>query len=218
MAELAGRPDCCWVANAARTDFPELAGAQECDVVIVGAGIVGLTTALALLEAGKSVVVLEARRVGRQVTGRSSAKITAQHSLIYRYLIDTAGQEIARAYAEANRAAVTRFGNGSISSASTVTMSPGRLSPIPVIRAGWRTSAPRRTQPGSSASMPASWMRLPTPLRPPEPLEIPGSGPVQPGPMPCRPGGRGSSAWRTHLRTEPRNVLRASEPVVHRKR
>ncbi|MPR10922.1 NAD(P)/FAD-dependent oxidoreductase [Microvirga tunisiensis] len=106
MAKLSGKPDCCWVADAPKTDFPELVGAQECDAAIVGAGIVGLTTALSLLEAGKAVIVLEARQVGRQVTGRSSAKITAQHSLIYRYLIDTAGHEIALAYAEANRRGV----------------------------------------------------------------------------------------------------------------
>ncbi len=109
MAELAGRPDCCWVANAPKTDFPELTGQHRCDVVVVGAGIVGLTTALSLLEAGRSVVVLEARRVGGQVTGRSSAKITAQHSLIYRHLIDTAGHDIAMAYTEANRKGVAKI-------------------------------------------------------------------------------------------------------------
>ena len=78
-------------------------------MVIVGAGIVGLTAALALLEAGKSVILLEARRIGRQVTGRSSAKITAQHSLIYRHLIDIAGRDIARAYADANRTAMVQI-------------------------------------------------------------------------------------------------------------
>jgi glycine/D-amino acid oxidase-like deaminating enzyme/nitrite reductase/ring-hydroxylating ferredoxin subunit len=50
-----------------------------------------------------SVAVLEARRVGRQVTGRSTAKITSQHALIYRHLIDTLGIDQARHYAEANR-------------------------------------------------------------------------------------------------------------------
>lgn len=109
MTELPGTPDCCWVANAPATDFPELRGTQECDVVVVGAGIVGLTTAMTLLDAGKSVVVLEARRVGAQVTGRSSAKITTQHGLIYRRLIDTAGEGVAMAYADANRAGVLQI-------------------------------------------------------------------------------------------------------------
>lgn len=109
MSELPGTPDCCWVVNAPKTGFPEFGGTQECDVVVVGAGIVALTAALALLDADKSVVVLEARRVGAQVTGRSSAKITTQHGLIYRRLLDTAGQGIAEAYADANRAGVNHI-------------------------------------------------------------------------------------------------------------
>jgi FAD binding domain len=44
-----------------------LEGEHEADAVVVGAGIAGLTAALALREAKKSVIVLEARRVGRLV-------------------------------------------------------------------------------------------------------------------------------------------------------
>jgi glycine/D-amino acid oxidase-like deaminating enzyme/nitrite reductase/ring-hydroxylating ferredoxin subunit len=84
-------------------------GPQDCDVLVVGAGIVGLTAALSLVDAGQSVIVLEARQVGRQVTGRSSAKITTQHSLIYRHLIDTFGRDVATAYADANRTAVAEI-------------------------------------------------------------------------------------------------------------
>jgi glycine/D-amino acid oxidase-like deaminating enzyme/nitrite reductase/ring-hydroxylating ferredoxin subunit len=109
MPQLPGRPESCWVANLAPTEFPALAGVIECDVVIIGAGIVGLTTALSLLEQGKSVVVLEARRLGRQVTGRSTAKITTQHSLIYRHLIESFGPGLAMAYAEANREGCERI-------------------------------------------------------------------------------------------------------------
>jgi glycine/D-amino acid oxidase-like deaminating enzyme/nitrite reductase/ring-hydroxylating ferredoxin subunit len=83
--------------------FPTFSGEEGCDAVVIGAGIVGLTTALSLLEKGKRVIVLEARRVGRQVTGRSSAKITTQHSLIYRQLINDHGRQIAELYARANQ-------------------------------------------------------------------------------------------------------------------
>ena len=109
MATLPASPDCCWSARAPRSDFQRLSGISECDVVVVGAGIVGLSAALSLCEAGKSVMVLEARDVGRQVTGRSTAKITTQHGLIYRHLIDTFGQELARWYADANREALERI-------------------------------------------------------------------------------------------------------------
>jgi glycine/D-amino acid oxidase-like deaminating enzyme/nitrite reductase/ring-hydroxylating ferredoxin subunit len=103
MATPPGRPDCCWTATAPPTGYPPLSGSGGADVAVIGAGIVGLTTAYLLATAGLSVAVVEALRVGRQVTGRSTAKITSQHSLIYRHLIETRGIDQAQLYAEANR-------------------------------------------------------------------------------------------------------------------
>jgi glycine/D-amino acid oxidase-like deaminating enzyme/nitrite reductase/ring-hydroxylating ferredoxin subunit len=102
MRSLSGKRGCCWTETAEATGYPPLDGSIHVETVVVGAGIVGLTTALRLIEAGRSVIVVEALRVGRQVTGRSTAKITTQHRLIYHDLIDSLGLERASAYAEAN--------------------------------------------------------------------------------------------------------------------
>ena len=100
--------DSYWTATAGErpVPYPGLTERMEADVAIVGAGIVGLTAAESLVRAGKSVVVLEALRVGNQVTGRSTAKITSQHGLIYSRLIRDFGEAEARIYARANEAAI----------------------------------------------------------------------------------------------------------------
>ncbi|RUR37912.1 FAD-dependent oxidoreductase [Vreelandella populi] len=56
-------------------NFPELADNIETDVVIVGAGITGLTTAQQLIESGKRVVILEAHRVGSGCTGGATGNL-----------------------------------------------------------------------------------------------------------------------------------------------
>lgn len=53
---------------------PELQGVHNADVCILGAGITGLSTAIELAEAGYSVIVLEARRIGWGASGRSGGQ------------------------------------------------------------------------------------------------------------------------------------------------
>ena len=94
-----------WLASAPR--FGRLEGRCEADVAVAGAGIVGLTAALLLTEAGKDVLVVEADRIAARVSGYTSAKVTAGHGLIYSHLEGAFDSETARFYAESQTAGLT---------------------------------------------------------------------------------------------------------------
>lgn len=79
------------------------------DAVVVGAGMAGVLTAYKLQKAGLSVIVLEAERVGSGQTQNTTAKITAQHNLIYDRLIRQIGRDLAGQYARANQKAIAEF-------------------------------------------------------------------------------------------------------------
>src|SRR3546814_8432841 len=65
MSDNPQHPASWYAASAhAAPSHPHLAGAQQVDVCVLGAGLTGLTTALELAEAGYKVVVLESESVG----------------------------------------------------------------------------------------------------------------------------------------------------------
>ncbi|MCE3257092.1 MAG: FAD-dependent oxidoreductase [Nitrobacter vulgaris] len=98
-----------WNETATATAFPQLSEVLNVDVAIIGGGIVGITTARMLKNMGQTVAVIEARSVGRQVTGKSTAKITSQHSIIYQTLEQKFGEDRARLYANAQESAVRKI-------------------------------------------------------------------------------------------------------------
>jgi glycine/D-amino acid oxidase-like deaminating enzyme/nitrite reductase/ring-hydroxylating ferredoxin subunit len=95
-----------WVATSEDLSYPSLEHDIEADVIVVGSGITGLSTARLLSARGLRVVVLEARRICFGVTAFTTAKLTALHSTIYSDLIRIWGDEVAAVYAEANQAAI----------------------------------------------------------------------------------------------------------------
>ena len=64
------RTESCWIDTAPPTRYGTVSRSLDTDVVVVGAGIVGLTAAWMLASAGRSVTVLEGQRVARGVTAR----------------------------------------------------------------------------------------------------------------------------------------------------
>jgi glycine/D-amino acid oxidase-like deaminating enzyme len=81
----------------------------QVDVLIVGGGMCGILIAHKLKEKGVNSVVVEAKTVGGGVTQNTTAKITAQHGLIYADLIQKLGEEKARMYYDANTKAIEKY-------------------------------------------------------------------------------------------------------------
>lgn len=98
-----------WAKSTEADSFTRLDRDLECDVAVVGGGIVGVSVAHCLASEGASVVLLEARRLGSGATGYTTAKVTSLHGLTYRKLEDSLGERTARVYAEANEAGLARI-------------------------------------------------------------------------------------------------------------
>lgn len=79
------------------------------DVVVIGGGIVGITTALFLKESGLKVILIESDRIATKTTGHTTAKITSLHGLLYGYLISSFGVKNARIHAQASEEAIKRI-------------------------------------------------------------------------------------------------------------
>ena len=107
-AELPGEAASFWIASMPGEGFPRLDGDISVDVAVVGAGITGLTAAMLLKRAGRTVAVVESKEIVRGTTGYTTAKVTAGHRLVYQDLRKTFGDEGARLYADSQQAALER--------------------------------------------------------------------------------------------------------------
>jgi glycine/D-amino acid oxidase-like deaminating enzyme len=69
-------PDSLWAAmTPSWPKLPELIGTQQADVIIIGGGFTGLSTALHLREAGVDVAIVEAAEPGWGASGRNNGQV-----------------------------------------------------------------------------------------------------------------------------------------------
>lgn len=98
-----------WTQTAKLPEFPQLQGDRKADVLVIGGGIAGILCAKVLQDAGVDVVLAEANRICSGITKDTTAKITAQHGLLYHKLLKKFGRELASLYLNANLNAVEEY-------------------------------------------------------------------------------------------------------------
>ena len=107
---LEGKDVSLWVETTEKTSYPKLEGDEQLyDLVVVGGGITGVVAAYYAATRGLKTALIEKGRLVEWTTGGTTAKLTSQHYLIYDYLIDRHGKDIAKAYADANQRGIARI-------------------------------------------------------------------------------------------------------------
>lgn len=102
------------------------------DVLVVGAGIAGVTTALEVQREGRNVLLVEAREAGTGTTGRTTAKVTAGHACIYSKIANRNGMDIAHKYAEGQREALQYFADRHAERVNHCVFTDDEISPLTV--------------------------------------------------------------------------------------
>ena len=97
-----------WMNETPVAQAPPLTENVDADVVVVGAGIAGLSTAHELARLGRSVVVIDRGGIGSGMTARTNAHLAAELDDYYYELIRTRGEDEARRYHESQVAAINR--------------------------------------------------------------------------------------------------------------
>lgn len=107
VAEEASRS--CWMESMPDVAAPPLTGEASCDLVVVGSGIAGLSSAYEAARFGQQVIVIDRGRICGGMTARTTAHLASEIDDFYSELIRAHGEEAARLYHESQVAAVNRI-------------------------------------------------------------------------------------------------------------
>ncbi len=101
--------DALWPQHIQMPQFPLLRGNRKTDVLIVGGGLAGILCAWKLKKEGVDYLLIEAGNICSGTTAGTTAKITAQHGLIYDKILRRYGLDAAKDYYDANMAALEAY-------------------------------------------------------------------------------------------------------------
>jgi glycine/D-amino acid oxidase-like deaminating enzyme/nitrite reductase/ring-hydroxylating ferredoxin subunit len=98
-----------WKAEFKSPSFAPLREDARCDLVVVGSGIAGLSSAYEAARCGAEVLVIDRGEITGGMTARTTAHLVSEIDDRYSELIDAVGEEDARLYHESQVAAVNRI-------------------------------------------------------------------------------------------------------------
>jgi glycine/D-amino acid oxidase-like deaminating enzyme/nitrite reductase/ring-hydroxylating ferredoxin subunit len=98
-----------WMDTAVAPQAIPLPGDERCDVVVVGSGIAGLSTAYELSERGRSVIVIDRGPIAGGMTARTSAHLAPLCDDLMSEMQKIKGEEQSKLFYESQAAAVDRI-------------------------------------------------------------------------------------------------------------
>ena len=80
----------------------------ECDVLIIGGGMAGLSTAYHMMNSGKKTVLIEKGKCGLGATSKNTGKLTWMQGLIYGKLSNNYSEKVAKLYLDSQMDAIDK--------------------------------------------------------------------------------------------------------------
>ena len=95
-----------WEDTIKRNSYPQLKKDISTDVLIIGLGITGLSTAYQLRDSKLNIVAVDSRQMGSGTTSRTTGKLTYLQNDIYSYLSKNINKKTATNYLESQLEAI----------------------------------------------------------------------------------------------------------------
>src|ERR1700712_6068080 len=98
-----------WMSVAVAPKAPPMKGDERCDVVVIGSGIAGISTAYELSQRGRSVIVIDRGPIAGGMTARTSAHLAPLCDDLMSEMQKIKGADQSKLFYESQAAAVDRI-------------------------------------------------------------------------------------------------------------